>query len=118
MTRDDLDRLLADEEHLQPSSGFAASVMSEVHRESSAPPALPFPWSRALPGFLALAVALVVAVWSSTVVLTGAGGDGLSRVPADLLMIAQKPEIGWALLAVIMTIVPALLSLQLTRPRM
>ena len=49
MERDDLDRLLSQDEALVPSSGFAAGVMLAVAREASEPRALAFPWLRALP---------------------------------------------------------------------
>jgi hypothetical protein len=35
-----------------PSSGFTASVMDAVTREATAPPPIPFPWKRALPGLI------------------------------------------------------------------
>jgi hypothetical protein len=61
----ELDRFLSETEIL-PSSGFAASVMEAVRREAAAPPAIPFPWKRALPGIIAgggmLAVVLIVTV--------------------------------------------------------
>ena len=61
----DLERILSEEEIL-PSSGFTASVMDAVCREAAAPPSIPFPWKRALPGLVAagltLALILVVSV--------------------------------------------------------
>jgi hypothetical protein len=50
MTR--LDAILAAEEALVPSSGFLAAVMEHVKEESRAPAPIPFPWKRALPGFV------------------------------------------------------------------
>jgi hypothetical protein len=47
-----LDRVLAREEEILPSSGFAVSVMDAVRREAAAPPPIPFPWKRALPGLM------------------------------------------------------------------
>jgi hypothetical protein len=60
---DKLDRILL-EDGLHPSSGFAASVMDAIHQETLAPTPItfspiPFPWLRAVPGFLALLVALI-----------------------------------------------------------
>ena len=55
---DEFDRIMSEEEIL-PSSGFAASVMEAVRREASAPPPIPFPWKRALPGAVFAAAALV-----------------------------------------------------------
>jgi hypothetical protein len=53
-----IDRILAAEDALVPSSGFLASVMDRVREEAAAPPPIPFPWMRALPGIL-LAVAVL-----------------------------------------------------------
>ena len=49
MERDDLDWFMTDDE-IVPSSGFTARVMDAVHLEATTPPAIPFPWTRALPG--------------------------------------------------------------------
>jgi hypothetical protein len=49
---DQMDRILAAEEALVPSSGFLASVMERVREEAAAPPPIPFPWKRALPGIV------------------------------------------------------------------
>ena len=50
---DDLDRILSRQETIVPSSGFAARVMEAVEQEAVAPPPIPFPWRRALPGLVA-----------------------------------------------------------------
>jgi hypothetical protein len=59
MRLDDLDRILSGEREIVPSSGFVASVMDAVQRESAAPQPIPFPWKRALPGLFAAGLALV-----------------------------------------------------------
>jgi hypothetical protein len=51
-----IDHILATEEHLIPTSGFLASVMERVREEATAPPPIPFPWKRAIPGILLAAV--------------------------------------------------------------
>jgi hypothetical protein len=45
-----IDRILASEEPLIPSSGFLESVMERVREEAAVPPPIPFPWKRAIPG--------------------------------------------------------------------
>jgi hypothetical protein len=57
-----LDRILLNEDPLLPSSGFATSVMDAIQHESLVPATLPipFPWSRAVPGFLALLTSLIL----------------------------------------------------------
>jgi hypothetical protein len=49
---DPIDRILSTDGELVPSSGFLASVMDRVREEAAAPPPIPFPWKRALPGVL------------------------------------------------------------------
>jgi len=62
MNNDEVDRILAKRDDIQPSSGFAASVMEAVREEAAAPPPIPFPWKRALPVLVFAALALVVVV--------------------------------------------------------
>ena len=49
---DEIERVLATEEGLIPSSGFMASVMERVEEEAAVPPPIPFPWKRAVPGIV------------------------------------------------------------------
>lgn len=56
MTNDDLDRILASEEPLLPSSGFAAAVLDRVRTEAAAPRPTPFPWFRFAGGLTALLI--------------------------------------------------------------
>jgi hypothetical protein len=53
-----LDNILASEEAIVPSSGFLSTVMERVHEEARMPAPIPFPWRRAIPGFV-----LIVAVF-------------------------------------------------------
>ena len=53
-----IDRMLAAEEELIPSSGFLAATMERVREEAACPKPIPFPWLRALPGIV-LAVAVL-----------------------------------------------------------
>ena len=56
---DKVDAILGSDETLAPSSGFLASVMQRVEEEAIAPPPIPFPWKRILPGFVVAAIAFV-----------------------------------------------------------
>lgn len=73
MNDDMLHRALAGEDELLPSSGFVAGVMERINAEAAAPPPIPFPWKRVLPGFVLCAGAL------------GWGGVELVRVCIDAL---------------------------------
>lgn len=119
MTPDDIDRMLADDEEVVPSSGFEASVMETVLQEATAPPPLAFPWLRALPGFIALLVAFAVVIWDGI----GAHSDPSAAAVFDdqlraLLAFVSRAEIQWTALAVVMTIVSAVLPLRLMRGRL
>jgi hypothetical protein len=47
-----LDQTLASEEAIVPSSGFLSAVIERVQQEAATPPPIPFPWKRAIPGFV------------------------------------------------------------------
>jgi hypothetical protein len=51
-----LDGILAWEEEIVPSSGFLAAVMEQVEEEARMPAPIPFPWKRAIPGMVLVAV--------------------------------------------------------------
>jgi hypothetical protein len=112
MNRDDLDRWLK-EDALVPSSGFAGRVMDAVHHEMFAPRAIPFPWTRALPGLVALAIAL-----ASVIVI---GGPWISTAapltPAAALRVVASQAVQWSALAVLLTVASVLFSLRLMRVR-
>ena len=48
----EIEAILAGEEELLPSSGFLSSVLERIEQEAAAPPPVPFPWKRAVPGIL------------------------------------------------------------------
>lgn len=62
----EIGHILATEEELMPSSGFAASVMERVRQEAALPAPLPFPWKRVLPGIL---LASGAAGWGAVVLV-------------------------------------------------
>jgi hypothetical protein len=73
-----IDRILATEEELVPSFGFAASVMECIREEAIAPPPFPFPWKRAIPG-----IALAAGVF-------GWGAIELTREAASIMRSAPS----------------------------
>lgn len=113
---DDIDRILADEEHVTPSPGFLDSVMKAVEVEAAAPRSSAFPWLRALPGLLAMVAAFAVATWH---------GISLLRDPAAMAVFDQQlgqltsaaAGIGlqWITVAVAITIVSMMLPSCLVR---
>lgn len=120
MERDDLDRWLSDDEAIVPSSGFAAQVMEAIGREASQPRAIPFPWKRALPGLAVALAATAVSVYlivSSGVPASSGSNAWLDAPLALMTRVATSDEVAWMALAAVMTVVPAVLSLRLTRAR-
>jgi len=113
MERDDLDRLLSDDE-IVPSSGFVACVMEAVRVEAVAPPAIPFPWSRALPGIVATAVALIATVAGFFM----PGSDATEgTLPTLASVFGSSTELTWMLVVVLLSTVPVVLSLRIMRGR-
>ena len=115
---DDLDRIMAHEDEIVPSSGFVNSVMSEVLGEASAPPAIPFPWKRFLPGLVFATFALVAAVILGFDRLI-ATVDTPLRLPAALqswLEAASRSPLvtnsGWIALAVLLTLASVMFSMR------
>jgi hypothetical protein len=118
MSHDEIDRILSDEEELLPSSGFASSVMDAVRREAAAPPPIPFPWKRALPGLVVAAMTLVFAAWVSVLVAQQAGGQSLDwRVSGlwtsplrALIGNGTSPAATWTIAALVLAAVSVMFS--------
>jgi hypothetical protein len=55
---DNLNRILASDQDVVPSSAFVGKLMAAVRREASTPEPISFPWWRVVPGFAICAVAL------------------------------------------------------------
>ena len=95
-----LDRILANEEELIPSSGFAASVMDHIREEAAAPQPIPFPWKRAVPG---IALAAAVFGWSAFELTRRALAQAHSGPPAPIhLSLSALPpveSVGWVAIA-------------------
>jgi hypothetical protein len=95
MRVDALDRILAEDPAMAPPPRFAANVMAAVRREATTPPAIAFPWRRALPGILAvgggLAALLLQALLSGA--LTSPAGPAPPVAPGAQFL---TPALGWA----------------------
>ena len=119
MAGDELDRILAKEQEIVPSAGFVGSVMAAVEREAEAPPAIPFPWRRAVPGMavgaLALGWAVVVAAGHfARAAASPSGPAAMSPVIASLVESARMTGAGWLALALVLSLVSVKLSSRLT----
>jgi hypothetical protein len=119
MTQDDLDRTLSEETGMVPSTAFVGSVMAAVRREASAPPPIPFPWLRVLPGAATGVAALVAMI----VFAAKSGGqpaaatsiqDRLLPALSYAVDLAEQYGVGWILLAILVTMTSVKLSMRLT----
>jgi hypothetical protein len=111
VTADELDRILAGEEALEPSSGFVSSVMETVRREVEEPPPLPFPWARFAAGLLACTAAAAAAT-----LLAPRFEPALAAIVAPMApLLALGPELGYAALALLVGLGTARLPRLLAR---
>jgi len=127
----EINRILSREDEILPSSGFAVSVMDAVRREAAAPPPIPFPWKRALPGLVAggFVLAMVfVTVVAAIVQLIRASTSTTAQFSMSLPSLL-KPILGlglqrnltiaanWTVLALLVTLVSVKLSMRLASRR-
>jgi hypothetical protein len=117
---DEMNRILSRDDEIQPSSGFAGSVMEAVRREAAAPAPIPFPWNRALPGAVvgALALAWVLAAGISDLArLIGASASPPLSVSSPSVMPFLFHEkmgsaAGWIVLGLVIAFVSTKLSMR------
>jgi hypothetical protein len=109
-----LDRILAAEEELLPSSGFLASVMERVQEEAAAPQPIPFPWKRAIPGILLATIVLGGGAVELVRFILSAVRE-ISLAPPRLPVVAVRPisGVGWLVLALAVSLFSWLLSRRL-----
>jgi hypothetical protein len=88
--------------------------MEAVRVEATAPPAIPFPWLRALPGIAAAAVAFL-AVIAGFFALGRTGNEGPVSPAATSVNLLPGAEVAWLLIVALVCTVPVVLSLRITR---
>jgi hypothetical protein len=119
MMQDEFDRALSGEIPIVPSAGFVHEVMEAVRHEASAPPPIPFPWKRALPGLAAVVVALaamiVILVKDASRPASAASAQNrLIPALAHAASVANEYGINWILLAMVITVACVMVSMRLT----
>jgi hypothetical protein len=112
MTDKRIDDILTAEETLAPSSGFIASVMERVREEAAAPPPIPFPWKRAVPGFV---LAAGVLGWGAVefVRFTGPAIATIKLPQVQVVIVASSRPVqqaGWVLAALAVSLVSWMVS--------
>ena len=113
MTDKRIDEILATEEELVPSSGFVSAVMERVREEAAAPPPIPFPWKRAVPGMI---VAAGVLGWGAVEAVRYIGpalGEmrlAQPRVAVAASMARPLEQAGWVVAALAVSLVSWMLA--------
>jgi hypothetical protein len=110
-----LDEILATDDELVPSSGFLTAVMERVEEESRAPAPIPFPWKRALPGFM---LAAGVFGWAGVEFarwVAAAMSENLLAAPhLPSALVRPMEQLGWVALALGASLASSLLARRLT----
>jgi hypothetical protein len=110
----EIDRILATEDALVPSSGFLAAVMERVREEAAAPAPIPFPWKRALPGAIVIVGAFGAAAFELVRQgLQAAGEFTLTTPHISVAMERPLEQAGWIALALGVSLFSWLLSKRL-----
>jgi len=110
-----IEEILATEEKLAPSSGFLSGVMDRVQEEVRIPPPIPFPWKRAVPGFV---LAAGVFGWGGVELVRVVGaamkGNLLTTPHLSPGMLQPMEQAGWVALALGASLTSWLLARRLT----
>ena len=119
MQQDDLDVILAAEDHILPSSGFTASVMEAVRRDTATPAPIPFPWSAALPG-MGAALSVVVSLLLAFVHFARTSGPAVNSASApvgEVLQTAVHFGLGWIALVLLLSLIAMASSMRIAGAR-
>lgn len=110
-----IDRALASDQELAPSSGFADAVMERVRSERAQLPPLAFPWKRA--GAAVLALALIAVTLSAS--FSAWGGPAITSAfhGRQFLPAASGSVIGWLAASLAVALASMFLSMRAAFPR-
>ncbi len=121
MERDRLDEILSTaEEDIVPSPGFITNVMAAVRYEAVAPPPIPFPWKRVVPG-LAVGACTFAAFLVVTLAPLSRGPSqvvpGVSSMVATIVEAGKAIEVGWIVMALVLVVASMKFSMRLVGAR-
>lgn len=120
----EISHILAGEEELLPSSGFAASVMDRVRQEAALPAPIPFPWMKAIlvlllvSGGIGWCAVEMVHLGMPRLGLTALGQSAqswltISLPPLSVVQVRSLEQAGWVALALGTSLVSWLISRRL-----
>jgi hypothetical protein len=115
-----INRMLAREDEILPSSGFAASVMDAVWREAKAPAPIPFPWKRALPGIVVAAVVLALILGAGIAAVAhlsnAAAPQAEASTPSSSIFLTStsQPSLQNAIIWIVLALLTALVSVKIS----
>ena len=96
--------------------------MDAVRREAAAPPPIPFPWKRAVPGMCAACLALVALFVAGSRLLVRATATqpvsaGVLSAFASILQVGKSVDANWIILALAMSLASVKLSMSFASGR-
>jgi len=120
----EIGHILAGEEELMPSSGFAASVMDRVRQEAALPEPIPFPWMKAIvlillaSGGIGWSTVELVRIGLPGFDLTALGRSAqswltISLPPPSVVQVRSLEQAGWVAMALGVSLLSWLLSRRL-----
>lgn len=112
---DPIGHILASEPLLVPSSGFLASVMETIQDEVLKPAPIPFPWKRAIPGFLLAAGVFGFGTYEFVKQAIPAARDiAFTQPPLSIAVTRPVEQAGWVAAALAVSLLSWLVSRRLT----
>jgi hypothetical protein len=122
---EEIDHMLSREGEILPSSGFAVAVMDAVRHEAAAPPPIPFPWKRALPGLVVGGLVLVFALVAGVAAMVQLATTSTIRQVPESSTFTLTPifqggidaAASWTVLALVIAFVSVKLSMRLASGR-
>jgi hypothetical protein len=113
---DAMDRILAAEEELIPSSGFVAAAMERVREEAAVPASIPFPWKRVAPGLVLVAGVAGWGAWAATQSAWPTLGEiAQSSLQIPVAAVPTLQEAGWVALALAVSLGSWMLTKRMVR---